>query len=148
LLIVPLSRNVIFVTFLALSFVPARAGGVLVKVDENGRTLSLSAKDARLGDVLGELGKVFSFSIVGLKKARTGDRISGEFSGTLNVVLQRLLRNRNHMIVHAASNKGTINRVVLLSGSAGSLVKTLGGKQGRVAKYRPDREPDEDEPEE
>ena len=102
-------------SILALSLANAHAGSVLVEGNVADQPISVSIDNAPLTDVLSRLGQIFSFSIKGLEKAGSKEKISGKYSGKLDVVLQRLLRNRNHMIVRVLGKKTTIDYIVLLS---------------------------------
>lgn len=104
-------------TLFVLPYTAAHAGTVIIEGNVASKPFSVHIKEAPLEDVLRKLGKTFSFTVSGFEKTNSKNNISGEFSGTLNVVLQRLLRNRNHMIIRSHGTNAKISKIVMLNGA-------------------------------
>jgi hypothetical protein len=83
-------------------------------------SISVSIKDAKIVAVLRELQSRFGFEIVGLENAAEGDALSMTVSGSLSSVLERLLRNRNHMLVRSPDSPSGIAKVMILDTQYGA----------------------------
>ncbi len=74
----------------------------------------MTIEDATLTYVLDDLSKKCGFVIDGLEHATSRDLLSMTISGTLQGILERLLRNRNHLIVRSPNNPCGIVKVMIL----------------------------------
>jgi hypothetical protein len=70
--------------------------------------------------VLEELRKRYGFEVSGLENAKQGEGLSATMSGSLQSVIERLLRNWNHMIVRSADNNSGITKVMILNATYGA----------------------------
>ena len=96
------------------------AGTIKIDGDNPRNRITVTIENAKVDHVLKDFGKTFGFEIKGLKNARQGDAISVTMSGSLEDILGRLLRNRNHMIVWLPDNKNGIKKVIILNSAYGS----------------------------
>ncbi len=96
------------------------ANQVTIAESKTKQSITIEIKDATLSDVLAEIGKNFNFHIKGLEKNIVSDRFSATYQGTLQTILDRLLRNRNYMIVHREDKKQKIDKLVILDTKVGS----------------------------
>ena len=98
---------------LAAFLIPSAAAAGSVTIDEDRGTFAIEAKDATVDEVLTRVGQSQGFSV-----ERGGDTpgttFSGRFTGPLKTVMARILENESHMIVHSATSKTGIARVLLL----------------------------------
>jgi hypothetical protein len=88
----------------------------------------LEAADAGVDEVLAVLAKQFQFTVE--RNAASGQtmRFSGRLQGSLDQVLERLLRNEGHMIVRSSEAHAGISRVVLFeAGKSGAGLPTAAG---------------------
>ena len=96
------------------------AAGISIEGKRPSDRLTVRVENAKVEDVLGKLAETFGFEFVGAAGAASGAGWSATLTGDLNAILDRLLRNRNHSIVRAPGAPGTIRRIVLIDGLAGS----------------------------
>lgn len=104
--------------FLLLFSAVGFAEGVQVAGDDSGKHVSIRINNATLDAVLAELHKRYGFAIEGLSNVQS-DEFSEVLDGSLDDVLERLLRNWNHMIVHSAGNRSGISKVMILNSDYG-----------------------------
>jgi hypothetical protein len=97
-----------------------QAAGLRVEGDNPRRGITVTIEDATISSVLDDLGKKYGFEIDGLDQATSLDLLSMTLSGTLQGILERLLRNRNHVIVASPDNPGGIAKVMILNSSYGT----------------------------
>ncbi len=95
------------------------AEGVEVAGDDDGKRVSIKVDNMTMDDVLEELQKRYGFAIEGLSNAQS-DEFSEVLGGSLDDVLERLLRNWNHMIVHSAKSRAGILKVMILNSDYGA----------------------------
>ena len=92
----------------------------------------VEASDASVDEVLAVLGTRFQFAVERGGPAALPLRLSGRFAGTLEEVLDRLLRHQGHMIVRSA--EAGVSRVVLLEAKGGaSAAPSTAGPVGLAA---------------
>lgn len=93
-----------------------------IKIDgDNPRDrITVTFKNAKVDHVLKDFGETYGFEIEGLTNARQGDVFSATLSGSLEDILERLLRNRNYMIASSSHNKSGIKKVMILNSTYGS----------------------------
>lgn len=70
--------------------------------------------------VLEDLRKRYGFEVSGLKNAARGAPLTATMTGSLQNVLERLLRNWNHMIVRSPDNESGIAKVMILDARYGA----------------------------
>ena len=98
----------------------AFSANVKIKGSDPQQNLVIETSDANLSDVLNNISETFNFKVKGLHKVANSDRYSITYRGKLNDILQRLLRNRNYMIIRSADSNKTIERLVILNNKSGS----------------------------
>lgn len=83
--------------------------------------VTLTIEDMAMGAILQDLGAKYGFEILGSEKADEGsDTLSVTLSGNLYSILERLLRNRNHVIVHSADTVSGIKKVIVIDAVYGA----------------------------
>ena len=97
---------------LAAFLLPAVAAAGTVTVSEDQGGLSVDTVDSPIDEILAQIAQTQEFQIVRMGPA-PDEKLSGQFSGSLGVVIARLLQNENHLIVHSAKAKAGIARIVL-----------------------------------
>jgi hypothetical protein len=99
---------------------PLWAGEARLVEEADPKRLVIETTDASVDEVLAVLATHFEFAVErGASSDRTV-RFSGRLQGSLDQLLERLLRHEGHMIVRSAETRGGISRVVLLEGKSGS----------------------------
>ena len=98
------------VSGLALPHISQAAQVSVTTVDNR---VTIEATDAGIDEVLTRLGEAHGFQLQVPANAANFDSVSGRFEGSLRSVLSRLLDNESHMIVHSATAKSGIARIVL-----------------------------------
>jgi hypothetical protein len=98
---------------LAAILVPAHADAGTFSVDASGPQITVEAKEARIEEILAEIGLSRGFDIEQIGDA-TGEPVSGRFSGPLLAVMDRILQNQSHVIVHSKTAPVGIARILLL----------------------------------
>lgn len=107
---------------------PALAANVTVSGDSPRSAITVTIEDATVDLVLEDLRKKYGFEVGGLENARDGDALSATMSGSLQAILERLLRNRNHLIVRSPDNESGIAKVMILDSAYGSMQSKTGQK--------------------
>ncbi len=79
----------------------------------------IDASDASVEEVLGVLAARFEFAVERTAPSGQPVRFSGPLQGSLDEVLERLLRHEGHMIVHSAEARSGISLVRLLEAKGG-----------------------------
>jgi hypothetical protein len=74
--------------------------------------------DASMDEVLAALAAHFEFEVEHGAPSDQTIRFSGRLQGSLDQLLQRLLRHQGHVIVRSAEARAGISRVVLLEGKS------------------------------
>jgi hypothetical protein len=111
---------------------PATLQAAAIKVtDDTPRHITVAIEDAKVDAVLEDLRKRYGFEVSGLENAAGGEALSATMSGSLQSVIERLLRNWNHMIVRSSGNEGGIAKVMILNATYGAAPRRPG--QGRVS---------------
>jgi hypothetical protein len=85
---------------------PACASTITI-VGDSSRNIVITMEDATIAMVLGDLGKKYGFEVVGLENAKRGEALSETLTGSIDTVLERLLRNWNYVIVRSQAQTGT-----------------------------------------
>jgi len=79
----------------------------------------VETSDANVDEVLAVLAAHFEFAVDRNAPPDQTVRFSGRLAGSLDQLLERLLRHEGHVIVRSAEARGGIARVVLLEGKGG-----------------------------
>jgi hypothetical protein len=96
----------------------ASAEGVTVEGDKPSENIALMVENQSIESVLTTLSERFGIKIYGLQKNETNEIISISLNGPLPIIMQRLLRNRNYVIVRSQANIAGIEKIVLFPASA------------------------------
>jgi hypothetical protein len=99
----------------------AAAAPVTVSGDNPRDSITVVVENTALNDVLRDLSAKYGFAVNGIENALSQDPLTVTMSGSLQSILERLLRNWNHMIVRSASNDSGIEKVMILDPTYGSL---------------------------
>jgi hypothetical protein len=75
--------------------------------------------DASIDEVLAALAAYFEFDVERGAPSDQTIRFSGRLTGSLDQILQRLLRHEGHVIVRAVEARGGVSKVVLLEAKGG-----------------------------
>jgi len=98
----------------------AEAKHLDIEGDQPRDRITITVNDASLSTVLNELQLRYGFEVVGPGYLSTLDPMSMKVTGSLDAVLERLLRNRNYVVVHSTHNKSGIEKVIILDASYGT----------------------------
>jgi hypothetical protein len=104
-----------------LSSGPLEAATVKVTGDTPRQDITVSIEDAKVDAVLEDLRKRYGFEVAGLENATHGDALSATMSGSLQNVIERLLRNWNYVIVRSPDNESGIAKVMILNATYGAV---------------------------
>lgn len=96
------------------------AGEVRIEGDSPYEELTIRIEDAGVNDVLTQMAKKFGFELVGVNRSASDITWSTTLKGDLEMILARLLRNRNHSIVRAPGTHGKIRRIIFSDPKAGA----------------------------
>jgi hypothetical protein len=119
----PSFRRVLAMVLICVSLLasdPLQAARLSVEGDGPHGSITVTIEDATLTFVLDDLSKTYGFAIDGLEHATSRDLLSMTISGTLPGILERLLRNRNHLIVRSANSPCGIVKVMILDSGYGA----------------------------
>jgi hypothetical protein len=105
----------------ALSQHAAQAANVAITDGDPRQTITVTIEGATVDLVLDSLHKKFGFELAGLPpNFAGGEAQTVTLSGNLHVILERLLRNWNHMIVRSPDNQSGIAKVMILNATYGA----------------------------
>jgi hypothetical protein len=110
---------------------PALAAGITVSGERPRDSITVTIENATIDLVLEDLRKRYGFDVAGLDKASKSEAMSATISGSLQSVLERLLRNFNHVIVRAPDNESGIAKVMILDAAYGALPPKVEQAKGR-----------------
>lgn len=100
---------------------PLLAAGMTIEGDRPREGITLTVEDATVDMVIDSLRATYGFDVGGIENAsQGGDTLSVTLQGSLYSILERLLRNRNHVIVRSADNASGIEKVLILDASYGA----------------------------
>jgi hypothetical protein len=110
---------------LALGFLlaqdAAQAANVTITDGDPRQKITVTIEDATVDFVLDNLHKKFGFELAGLPpNIAGGEAQTVTLSGNLHVILERLLRNWNHMIIRSPDNESGIAKVMILNATYGA----------------------------
>jgi hypothetical protein len=105
------------------------AAPITVTGDRPQQRITITIENATIDTVLGDLSKKYGFEVAGLENVEKGETLSGSMSGSLPGILERLLRNWNHMIVRSRDSESGVAKVMILNSvyGAGASPKRVGG---------------------
>jgi hypothetical protein len=104
-----------------LSQSAAQAANVTITEGDPRQNITVTIEDATVDFVLDNLHKKFGFELAGLPpNIAGGEAQTVTMSGNLHVILERLLRNWNHMIVRSPDNQSGIAKVMILNATYGA----------------------------
>ena len=99
----------------------AHAANVTITEGDPRQKITVTIEDATVDLVLNELRKKFGFELADLPPNIAGaEAQTVTLSGNLYVVIERLLRNWNHMIVSSPDNESGIEKVKILNAAYGA----------------------------
>jgi len=110
----------VFVIGCLMSPAAVQAAAVTVTGDTPRQNITVTIKDTKVGAVLEDLCKRYGFEVSGLENVARGEALSATMSGSLQNVIERLLRNWNHMIVRSPDNESGIAKVMILNATYGA----------------------------
>jgi hypothetical protein len=118
-----------------LAPVPALAAGVSVTGDDPRQSITVMIEDATIDVVLKDLHGRYGFEMLGLENVKKGEALSGTMTGSLHSILERLLRNWNHMIELTPEEGSGVAKVMILNASFGAAPNP--GADGRASGFDP-----------
>lgn len=98
----------------------SQAATVKVTGADPRESITITVDDATVDVVLEDLRKRYGFEVRGLENARKGEPQTMTMSGSLQSIIERLLRNWNHMIVRSPDNESGIAKVTILNATYGA----------------------------
>ena len=99
---------------------PAHAATVDIKGDEARKAVTVVAEESTVGQILQDLAGKYGFKIKGIKHAGAAETVSAKMTGSLSVVVGRLLRNWNYLIVRSPDNASGIESIMILDAKYGA----------------------------
>ncbi|SFV29571.1 hypothetical protein [Hyphomicrobium facile] len=100
---------------------PSLAASLTVAGDSPRESVTLTIEDMAVGGILQNLSEKYGFEILGIEKVdEGGDTLSATLSGDLHSILERLLRNRNHVIVRSTDTVSGIEKVIVIDAVYGA----------------------------
>jgi hypothetical protein len=98
-------------------------------VDMNGsERIVIETSDASLDEVLAALATHFEFAVERNFPPGQAIRFSGRLHGSLDQLLDRLLRHEAHIVVRSAEARAGVSRVVLLQSKGVASVRSKGAE--------------------
>jgi hypothetical protein len=116
----------VLVTAYLFSQTPLLAASIAVSGDNPRRNITVIIENATVDLVLKDLRERYGFEVRGLENANKGDSISATMTGSLQIVLERLLRNWNYIIARSPDNECGIKKVTILDSSYGAAAQKGG----------------------
>jgi hypothetical protein len=101
-----------------------RAGDVRIAEDAGPDHVVLEVDEATLDQVLGRLATHFEFAVKHVAGPRDSESVSGRFQGSLDQLLQRVLRHDGYVIVRSPQSKAEISEVIVLDRRDGETLGT------------------------
>jgi len=99
---------------------PLWAGQARLVEESDADQVVVETTDASVDEVLAVLAAHFGFEVERSVPLGQTVRFSGRLAGSLDALLERLLRHEGHVIVRSAEARAGISRVVLLEGKSGA----------------------------
>jgi hypothetical protein len=113
-------RTIMLAVCMAASPAVAQAANVTVSGEDPRSSITVTIEDATIDFVIEKLRDTYGFDVSGLSTETRGDPQTMTVSGTLRSVLERLLRNWNHVIVASQDNKTGIAKVMIVNSNYGA----------------------------
>jgi hypothetical protein len=98
----------------------ANAGVVTVTQGGANADVTVTVQDATVDVVLQELQEKFGFEVEGLGNASKSEALTATMSGSVVSVVERLLRNWNHMVIRAPDKPGGIEKILIIDTTYGT----------------------------
>lgn len=114
----------------------AQATAVSVTGDDPRQSITVTIEGAPIEAVLKDLHERYGFEISGLQNVQQGEALSATLSGSLQSILERLLRNWNHMIVRSPDNPSGIAKVTIINAAYGATPQRGVGTSGDADRRR------------
>lgn len=118
-----------------MAALPAQAAGVSVSGDDPRHSITVTIEDATIDVVLKDLHGRYGFEMSGLENVKKGEALSATMTGSLHSILERLLRNWNHMIELAPEEGSGVVKVMILNSSFGAA--PYPGTEGSASGFDP-----------
>ena len=99
---------------------PLPANAFTVDGDEPRKDITVHIQNESIESVLRDLSTMYGFEMIGLSNSDQNGALTTTMSGSLEAILRRLLRNRNHVLVRSTDNRCGIQKVILQSESGKS----------------------------
>jgi hypothetical protein len=112
---------------LASWLVAARAGEARVFEGNGPSHVVIETNDASADEVLAVLASHFQFAVERSARPAQPVRYSGRLEGSLDQLLERLLRHEGHMIVRSAEARAGISRILIIEAKGETPTSTVGG---------------------
>lgn len=110
---------------------PARAATVDIKGDEPRKVVTVVAEELTVGQILQDLADKYGFKIEGIQNVGAAETGSAKMTGSLYLVVGRLLRNWNYLIVRSPDNVSGIKSIMIYDAKHGvAPSKDAPAKQG------------------
>jgi hypothetical protein len=103
---------------------PLQAGEARLVDGAGPDRIVVETSDASTDEILAVLARQYEFSVERGAPPSQPVRFSGRLQGTLDEVLERLLRHEGHMIVRSAEARAGISRVIILKAGGGAPAPT------------------------
>jgi hypothetical protein len=111
---------------LSLLLAPGWAGEARVIEAASPDHVVVETRDANADEVLEALSARFAFAIEGEARARLAIRYSGLLRGSLDQLIERLLRHQEGIVVRSAEAAAGVSRVIFLEANGGGLADANG----------------------
>ena len=92
----------------------AWAGEARIAEEAGPNHVVVEARDATLDEILALLATRFGFAVERVTQATSTNRLSGRLQGSLDRLLERVLRDQGYMIVRSDEAKAGISKVIVL----------------------------------
>lgn len=94
----------------------AAAGTVIVSMGRDGKQMTVEATDATLLEVMQKIAQASGIQFDNPQSMSEGLRLNGTWTGSVETVLGRILRNTGHVLVRNSSMASGISRIMILEG--------------------------------
>ena len=100
------------------------AEGVTIDGENPAKNLNINIDKVSIGAVLQALHDKYGIEVSGISDEISNDPISVTLSGSLPVILERLLRNQNYMIVRSRKNITGVEKILISATTPDSASKS------------------------
>jgi hypothetical protein len=119
---------------LSLLLAPGWAGEARVVEAGSPEHVVVETRDANVGEVLEALSARFAFAVEGHARAGRAMRYTGPLHGSLDQLIERLLRHEEHVVVRSAKAAAGVSRVIFLEAKGGGPVDAKGSASASAAR--------------